>query len=129
MNPHKVVWKLKAKDQISRQLFLPLLDRATEIGAYDMSAPDEHDAEVDGTADPLAEGNVAAAAAAAADKADDENVRDLFEVDEAQAPDTVSKPEDFPVVIAADAGGEKPAARRQAAKPLRKRVKPPARKK
>jgi hypothetical protein len=128
MNPHKVVWKLKAKDQISRQLFLPLLDRATEIGAYDMSAPEEHDAEADGTADPFAEGNMAAAAAAAADKADDVG-GDLFQVDQDQAPNKASKREDFPVIEAATAGSEKPAVMRPAAKPLPKRMKPPARKK
>lgn len=35
-NPHKVVWKLKAK--IQEQTFMQLLDRAAEIGAADMQA-------------------------------------------------------------------------------------------
>jgi hypothetical protein len=106
MNPHKVVWKLKEKGQIPRQLFLPLLDRATEIGAYDMSAPVE---------------------ARAGDDAED--IGDLPGVDQAAIPDKVPKPEDFPIVEPATADTEAAAARRLAAKPLLLRAKPRARKK
>jgi hypothetical protein len=83
MNPHKVVWKLKEKGQIPQQLFLPLLDRATEIGAYDMSAPDE--ARADDAAGPVAGEDVDA------------------------GPDKVAKPEDFPVIEPVAPAATKPA--------------------
>lgn len=110
MNPHKVVWKLKEKDQIPRQLFLPLLDRATEIGAYDMSAPEE------------------------ADEDDDEGISDLGLVDDSQRPAGTSSPDQFPLVEPdkAAAPDEKPTAEpinNELQRPRLKRAKAPARKK
>jgi hypothetical protein len=38
LNPHKVVWNLRKK--IQPQLFMQLFDRAVDIGANDMKAPE-----------------------------------------------------------------------------------------
>lgn len=37
-NPHRVLWRLK--DRIQEQLFMQILDRAADIGARDMTAPE-----------------------------------------------------------------------------------------